>query len=186
MDVFITNLIFVSLCVGVLILLLSFTQAIFKKKYQIKIRQFIWILLALRLAVPLQPLNNSIFTFSTETNETVNSNGNDINYILTNNLHNNPQTTKLHIKNNTLYLYNQRTIKKSDNSDYITYDLQKDSYTKDSRRLQSIINSAQYRIIYDFTKFLNFIEKNQVIIFTIYKCIFYFYNLSSCCLVYLQ
>ena len=63
MDVFITNLIFVSLCVGVLILLLSFTQAIFKKKYQIKIRQFIWILLALRLAVPLQPLNNSIFTF---------------------------------------------------------------------------------------------------------------------------
>ena len=140
MDVFITNLIFVSLCVGVLILLLSFAQAIFKKKYQIKIRQFIWILLALRLAVPLQPLNNSIFTFSTETNETVNSNGNDINYILTNNLHNNPQTTKLQIKNNTLYLYNQRTIKKSDNSDYITYDLQKDSYTKDSRRLQSIIN----------------------------------------------
>lgn len=175
MDVFITNLIFVSLCVGVLILLLSFTQAIFKKKYQIKIRQFIWILLALRLAVPLQPLNNSIFTFSTETNETVNSNGNDINYILTNNLHNNPQTTKLHIKNNTLYLYNQRTIKKSDNSDYITYDLQKDSYTKDSRRLQSIINSAQYRIIYDFTKFLNFIEKNQVIIFTIYISVFFIF-----------
>ena len=98
MDVFITNLIFVSLCVGVLILLLSFTQAIFKKKYQIKIRQFIWILLALRLAVPLQPLNNSIFTFSTETNETVNSNGNDINYILTNNLHNNPQTQSFILK----------------------------------------------------------------------------------------
>ncbi len=178
MTIFLTNLLFISICMGFLVLLLKITSSFFKKIYQIKIRQIIWILLSIRLIIPISaPISFFSFTKSDTNTE------NEINYTLTRTLNDNTTMTKLHIKNDTLYFMDSKPITRDKSGNAYSYSQRKPNKAATSDiKIVNIIYKLQYKIVFAFINTLNYINKHNNIIFNIYISgiiIFILYHLIS-------
>lgn len=96
-EIFLINILFISACCGILTLLLTATAKVFKKRYTVRMRQILWIVLALRMALPFS-IGDTWFSLNAENTSSASVHSQQRTYTLSHNgISNMPDRTQLHV-----------------------------------------------------------------------------------------